>query len=190
MPYAFPRGNAQQDYYRRQLQEAYGSTRRVAPYAPAPPVPTARDPIADLKELALLHQSGALTDAEFAAAKARGSRPRRRPDMTDNAARAAALVRALHAGVERDRSVILDAFTDDVRAWTPASSTSSLRDLLEQLDRRDDAFSEVELEVAPLDVGGEYACAEWIVTMTHTGPLAVAGGKVVDPTGTRVPCTA
>ena len=68
MPYAYPRGNVQQDYYRRQLNEAYGSTRRVAP---SPPVATARDPIADLKELARLHQSGALTDAEFAAAKAK-----------------------------------------------------------------------------------------------------------------------
>jgi ketosteroid isomerase-like protein len=106
--------------------------------------------------------------------------------MIDNATRARALVRALHAGVERDRGVILDVYTDDVRAWTPASSTSSLNDLLEQFDRRDDAFSDVELEVAPLDVGGDYACAEWIVTMTHTGPLAVAGGKVVEPTGARV----
>jgi hypothetical protein len=70
MPYAYPRGNVQQDYYRRQLQTAYGSTRRVAPYSPAQPVPTARDPIADLKELARLHESGALTDTEFAAAKA------------------------------------------------------------------------------------------------------------------------
>ncbi len=106
--------------------------------------------------------------------------------MTTNATRAATLVRALHAGVDRDRSVILDVYTDDVRAWTPASSTSSLNDLLEQLDRRDDAFSEIHLEVAPLDVGGEYACAEWIVAMTHTGPLVVAGGMSVDPTGVRV----
>jgi hypothetical protein len=51
------------------------------PYAPlggppAPPVvhragPPARDPVADLKELAKLHDSGALTDDEFAAAKQR-----------------------------------------------------------------------------------------------------------------------
>jgi hypothetical protein len=36
-------------------------------------VPTAapRDPIADLKELAALHDSGALTDTEFEVAKAR-----------------------------------------------------------------------------------------------------------------------
>ena len=39
---------------------------------------------------------------------------------------------------------------------------------------------------APLDVGGDYACAEWSVTMTHTGPLVLAGGEVVEPTGTRI----
>jgi hypothetical protein len=34
-------------------------------------VEPARDPVADLKALADLHESGVLTDAEFAAAKAK-----------------------------------------------------------------------------------------------------------------------
>ncbi len=71
MPYAYPRENVQQNYYNQQLRDAYGSTRRVAPYALATPAAEARDPVADLKELAQLHQSGALTDAEFALAKAK-----------------------------------------------------------------------------------------------------------------------
>ena len=73
-----------------------------------------------------------------------------------------------------------------MRAWTPARSTSALSDLLTELDRRDDAFSEIELDVAPLDVGGDYACAEWTVTMTHTGPLEVAGGTIIEPTNVRI----
>ncbi|MCB0870943.1 MAG: SHOCT domain-containing protein [Solirubrobacterales bacterium] len=39
--------------------------------APAQPAPAAADPIAQLKELGELHQSGVLTDEEFAAQKAK-----------------------------------------------------------------------------------------------------------------------
>ena len=52
--------------------------------------------------------------------------------------------------------------------------------------RRDESFSDIELDVAPLDVGGDYACVEWSVAMTHTGPLAVANGMSIEPTGTRI----
>ncbi len=106
--------------------------------------------------------------------------------MTSNAARATALMRALRAGLEGDPDALADLTTDDVRAWTPALAVSSRAELVAELERRDQAFSDVELEVAPLDVGGDYACAEWSVAMTHSGPLALAGGTVVEPTGIRV----
>ena len=70
MPFAVPRERTQQSVYNRQLQDAYASTRRVAPPAPSPAA-APRDPFADLKELAELHQAGVLTDAEFATAKAK-----------------------------------------------------------------------------------------------------------------------
>ncbi len=41
------------------------------PPPPPPPAPPAHDPIAQLKELAELKQQGILTDAEFAAQKAK-----------------------------------------------------------------------------------------------------------------------
>jgi hypothetical protein len=63
MPYALPRSREQQDAHNQQLREAYESTRRVAP--------SARDPLAEVRELAELHQSGVLTDDEFSTAKAR-----------------------------------------------------------------------------------------------------------------------
>ena len=106
--------------------------------------------------------------------------------MTPGAARAATLVRALHASIEHDHGAVGDVYTDDVRAWTPALSTASLSELMGEFERRDDAFSDIELDVSPLDVGGEYACAEWSVRMTHTGRIELAEGKVVDPTGVRV----
>src|SRR4051812_49967949 len=41
-------------------------------------------------------------------------------------------------------------------------------------------------DVVPLDVGGDYAAAEWCVAMTHTGPLVLADGVELEPTGLRV----
>jgi ketosteroid isomerase-like protein len=106
--------------------------------------------------------------------------------MTSNDARAATLIRALRAGIERDRHALEELYTDDVRAWTPALSTGSLTALMAELDRRDDAFSAIELEVAPLDVGGDYAAVEWSVAMTHTGTLVLGGDTRIEPTGLRV----
>jgi ketosteroid isomerase-like protein len=106
--------------------------------------------------------------------------------MTSNAARAAILAEALGAGVRGDAPAISRLCTDDVRGWTPARAVSSIDELLTELRRRDDAFSDVELEVIPLDVGGDYACAEWRVTMTHTGDLVFGDDAIVQPTGERV----
>ena len=106
--------------------------------------------------------------------------------MTSNEARATTLTRALRAAIDAERDALQTLFTDDVRAWTPALSTSSLSEMIEALDRRDDAFSDIELNVMALDVGGDYACVEWSVDMTHTGIVALAGDRHIDPTGTRV----
>jgi Short C-terminal domain len=68
MPFSMPRNRTEQAAYNRQLQQQFDSTRRVAP---AVPTEAERDPIVDLKELAELHASGALSDAEFHTAKAK-----------------------------------------------------------------------------------------------------------------------
>jgi hypothetical protein len=68
MPYALPRDPDQQRLHSEELHRAYQSTRRVAPSTPAADGAPG-DPVARLQELALLHQSGSLTDAEFAQAK-------------------------------------------------------------------------------------------------------------------------
>jgi SnoaL-like polyketide cyclase len=106
--------------------------------------------------------------------------------VTSNQARATTLTRALRAGIERDRESLQSLLTDDVRAWTPAISSASLADLLEELNGRDDAFSDFELGVVPLDVGGDYACVEWTVEMTHTGTLTLADDTCIEPTGLRI----
>jgi ketosteroid isomerase-like protein len=106
--------------------------------------------------------------------------------MTTNAERAATLTKALRAGIDRDGATLREVYTEDVRGWTPAQAAASFSELVDAIERRDDAFSDMALEVFPLDVGGDYACAEWRVTMTHTGPLELREGTVIAPTGLRV----
>jgi Short C-terminal domain len=70
MPIRLPRNLTQQRAYNRQLQERFDQTRQHAPAASASDA-APRDPISALKELAQLHDAGALTDEEFAAAKSK-----------------------------------------------------------------------------------------------------------------------
>ena len=71
MPYALPRERVQQDAYNQQLREAYASTRRVDSSNTELSAASPRDVLAELKDLGQLYQSGVLTDAEFATAKAK-----------------------------------------------------------------------------------------------------------------------
>lgn len=106
--------------------------------------------------------------------------------MTSNQQRATTLADALRAAIDRDHGTLRDLLTDDVRAWSPAVSTTSLDELIDELDRRDEAFSEIELDVAPLDVSGDYACVEWTVGMLHSGTIALADDVSIEASGIRV----
>jgi ketosteroid isomerase-like protein len=105
--------------------------------------------------------------------------------VTSNAERAAILTEALHAGLNADQASLARLYTDDVKAWTPSQATASAAELLAELERRDEAFSDVELAVTPLDVGDDYACAEWRVSMSHTGTLELREASF-EPTGLRI----
>jgi ketosteroid isomerase-like protein len=105
--------------------------------------------------------------------------------VTTNEARATTLARALRAGIAGDRDAVAAACTPDVRMWAPGLSASSLTELLDALETRDVAFSDIELEITPLDVGGDFACVEWTVRMSHTGTLELGGGTI-DATNERV----
>ena len=64
----------QQNQYNDQAQAAYAQTQAAPPQAapaPAAPAPAPTDSTAELERLAKLHDSGALTDEEFAAAKSK-----------------------------------------------------------------------------------------------------------------------
>jgi ketosteroid isomerase-like protein len=106
--------------------------------------------------------------------------------VTTNEERASILARALRAGLEGDRTTVEALCTDDVRVWAPALNAGSRAELLDALDRRDNAFSDVDLATIPLDVGGDFACVEWTVRMTHTGPIELGDATSVDATGERI----
>jgi ketosteroid isomerase-like protein len=106
--------------------------------------------------------------------------------MASNAERAATLVRGLEASITGDSTVVAELYTDDVKGWAPAMVVSSAAELAVEFEDRDGAFSDVELDVSPLDVSGERAAVEWIVTATHSGPLEIDDDVVIDPTGLRL----
>lgn len=69
---------------------------------------------------------------------------------------------------------------------SPELHVSSREELPAALDQRDEAFDDVDIDVIPLDVGGAQACAEWTVSMTHAGPIELADGTIVEPTGSHI----
>jgi predicted ester cyclase len=105
--------------------------------------------------------------------------------VTSNRRRADILVRALHSGVVGGAEA-LDLFTEDVRVWTPTFNARSLADLTAETSVLEAALSDVDLDVRPLDVGGDYACAEWVFSATHSGPLPLGEETGAQPTGRRV----
>jgi ketosteroid isomerase-like protein len=106
--------------------------------------------------------------------------------MATNAERAAVLVRALEAAIVGDTAAIPELYTTDVKGWAPALAVASAEELAAAFEHREGAFSDVELDVSPFDVADGRACVEWIVTLTHSGPLDIGGDVVVEPTGLRV----
>jgi hypothetical protein len=74
--YHMGKSSEHQDQVNEQAQAAYGATQGPPQYAPtpplaAPPAPAAPSATADLDHLVELHASGALSDVEFSAAKAK-----------------------------------------------------------------------------------------------------------------------
>src|SRR5262245_12320626 len=105
--------------------------------------------------------------------------------MGSSADRAAVLVQAIEASVSGDSRVVRELYADDVQGWSPVMTVSSAAELAVELEDRQEAFSDIDLEVTPLDVGAEQACVEWIATATHSGPLVVDEDVVGEPTGGR-----
>src|SRR3954447_13221426 len=77
-------------------------------------------------------------------------------------------------------------FTDDVRSWSPAFNATSLAELSAALDDRDEALSNVTVQVRSLHSGGNRVMAEWRLDADHTGPLVVNDELTVPATGRHI----
>jgi ketosteroid isomerase-like protein len=105
--------------------------------------------------------------------------------MGSSADRAAVLVQAIEATVTGDSRVVRELYANDVQGWSPVMTVSSAAELAVELEDRQEAFTDIELDVSPLDVGDDQACVEWIATATHSGPLVIDEDVVIEPTGGR-----
>jgi ketosteroid isomerase-like protein len=105
--------------------------------------------------------------------------------MGSSADRAAVLVQAIEASVTGDSRVVRELYADDVQGWSPVMTVSSAAELAVELEDRQETFSDIDLEVTPLDVGADQACVEWIATATHSGPIVIDEDVVIEPTGGR-----
>ena len=68
----------------------------------------------------------------------------------------------------------------------PGADAEGRDRFIELAARTDAAFTDVDIRVVPLDVGGDFACVEWVVDATHSGPLAMEGRDDAPPTGARL----
>ena len=178
-------------------QQAPAEEPEQAAYAPPP-----ADPADEIEHLAQLHSSGALTDEEFAAAKAKtlgnlkrstdcqkdvqqiDNREDREPAMSQS--RKDVLLKALEAEVGGASVDLGTLFTDDVVGWSPYAIVSGLEALAELAALREEAFSNVVIMVRGLDEVGNKAFAEWMIEADHTGPLVLDDDAVLQATGRHV----
>src|SRR5262249_3737915 len=116
---------------------------------------------------------------------ARRARIRRGLNVTD-VDRAARLLRAVEATGSGDTSGVAELFAPDVVAWSPVVHVTSREELAVELEDREDAFSDFELDVGLVAVEESYGCAEWVASATHSGPYVVDKTLALAPTGRRV----
>ncbi len=100
--------------------------------------------------------------------------------------RLATLVMALELGAAGDAGLVDELYTEDVMGWSPTVDISSWAELAEAYSGRADAFAEVDMLIDPIDVVGDRGYAEWVVSATHVGQIALEGHVVVQPTGRRI----
>src|SRR3954462_315858 len=100
--------------------------------------------------------------------------------------RSQVFTRALESAVGVGTDDLGTLFTDDVQGWSPTLNVSSLAELKEALQDRDDALANVTLAVQGLNMFGNKGAAEWRVEADHVGELTVTDELKVDATGRHV----
>jgi ketosteroid isomerase-like protein len=100
--------------------------------------------------------------------------------------KASVLRRLLGALVRGDSETIGELVTDDVLAWSPSIFAESRDDLIGEASERQEALSNIEVDVGIVHVVDGSAIAEWHVSADHTGPLSVDDDLIIEATGRRL----
>ena len=103
--------------------------------------------------------------------------------MTTHPDRSAIALRAIHASLTGDSSVIARLFAPDVQASVPEPVTCAAALAVEFEDRRD-VFADVALSVSSLETRDTRTWVEWSAAVTHVGALVVEH-EVIPATGRR-----
>jgi ketosteroid isomerase-like protein len=105
--------------------------------------------------------------------------------MAENS-RAETLRRALEAGVTGDVDALPEIFTANVSGWGPHMLVSSLDELKETLAAREDALSDVQIEINSLDVFGNKGFVEYRINAVFSGPFVLDEETTIEPTGDKI----
>ena len=103
--------------------------------------------------------------------------------------RGAVLRRAIQTCIHPDDDAIAklgELFDDEVTVWSPNLLAVGLADLAENLAFREDAFSEVDIQIDALDVFANKGFAEFRVAVTFSGPFVIDEEVVIEPNGHRL----
>ena len=93
------------------------------------------------------------------------------------------LRRALEACIAGDVDALPELFTADVSGWSPNMLVSSLDELSETVASREEALSDVTIDINSLDVFGNKGFVEYRLNAVFSGPFALDEDTVVEPTG-------
>jgi hypothetical protein len=105
--------------------------------------------------------------------------------MAENG-RSQVLRSALEACIVGDVDALPELFTADVSGWGPHMLVSSLDELSETVASREDALSDVGIQIDSLDVFGNKGFVEYRLNAVISGPFVLDKETVIEPTGGKI----
>ena len=105
--------------------------------------------------------------------------------MAENG-RGQVLRRGLEACITGDVEALPELFTADVSGWGPHMLVSSLDQLRETVASREEALSDVGVEIDSLDVLGNKGFVEYRINAVFSGPFVLDEDTVIQPTGGKI----
>lgn len=100
--------------------------------------------------------------------------------------RTSVLQRALEACVTGNGAQLPELFTADVSGWSPNLRVTSLDELTEAVAEREEALSDVKVQVNAVDVFGDKGFMEYHLSAVFSGPFYVDDDTSIEPNGREI----